>query len=588
MILTNYTAQKGRFMNISFERLRNEIINNNYKFETPYGERLLTYADFTASGKTLDFIEKYLLDIQKCYANTHTEDDMTGEVMTNILHKSENIIKEHLNAGENCYIIPSGSGATGAIECFAKIIGIYIPPASKIRIENIINEYTGRRKGLKDIINESENCLKHLPVVFIGPYEHHSNILIWKEGMAELVEIGLDRYGALNLEELERKVSDKRYEDRLKVGSFSAASNVTGILTPVFKVAEILHKNNAYACFDFAACAPYVDIDMNKSSNEYFDAVYIAPHKFIGGPGSSGILVINEKVYDSSIPPTVSGGGTVTYVSPYAYDYINNVEEREMAGTPGIIQTLRAALAIELKDYLGLKNIEKTEKYYTGKVFERLSKNNNIEILGPEDAESRLPIFSIKFRHKDKYIHPRFAAKLINDLFGIQTRAGCACAAPYGHRLLDISRENSFIYRYFIKEGITSVRPGWLRFNIHYVMTEDEVDFICNAVEFVADYGYLFLVDYVMNLKTGRWRHRSNNVKYSIIDSFGIEESIKFIHSGTSEGKTESINPKDEYGRYMAEAEKYAQQLKAGQHVELKSFEEEGIGWFYFINTEKE
>ncbi|HAQ40706.1 MAG TPA: hypothetical protein DCM73_07655 [Clostridiales bacterium] len=153
---------------------------------------------------------------------------------------------------------------------------------------------------------------------------------------------------------------------------------------------------------------------------------------------------------------------------------------------------------------------------------------------------------------------------------------------------MDISRENSFIYRYFIKEGITSVRPGWLRFNIHYVMTEDEVDFICNAVEFVADYGYLFLVDYVINLKTGRWRHRSNNVKYSIIDSFGIEESIKFIHSGTSEGKTESINPKDEYGRYMAEAEKYAQQLKAGQHVELKSFEEEGIGWFYFINTEKE
>lgn len=574
-------------MNISLETLRNEIIGNNYKFKTPYGERLLTYADFTASGKTLGFIEKYLLDIQKCYANAHTEDDMTGEVMTNILHKSKNIIKKYLNAGKNCYIIPSGSGATGAIECFAKIIGVYIPPASRIRIENIINEYSGTQKGIKDILNESEDCLKHLPVVFIGPYEHHSNILIWKEGMAEVVEIGLDECGALDLEELKKKVSDKKYENRLKVGSFSAASNVTGILTPVFKVAEILHKNNAYACFDFAACAPYVDINMNKSRMEYFDAVYIAPHKFIGGPGSSGILVINEKVYDNSIPPTVSGGGTVTYVSPYAYDYINNVEEREMAGTPGIIQTLRAALAIELKDYLGLKNIEQKEKYYTKKVFERLSKNNNIEILGPRDADSRLPIFSIKLRYKDKYIHPRFAAKLINDLFGIQTRAGCTCAALYGHRLLDISRENSLIYRYFIKDGITSVRPGWLRFNIHYVMTEDEVDFICEAVEFVANYGYLFLRDYVMNMKTGRWRHISNNVKYSIIDSFGIEESMKFIEAGRNEGKTGSISLKDEYEMYLTEAEKYAEQLKAGHDIELKSFEEEGIGWFYFINTEK-
>lgn len=572
-------------MNISFETLRNEMSGRNYKFQTPYGERILTYADFTASGKALDFIEKYLLDIQKCYGNTHTEDDMTGEVMTNILQKSENIIKSHLNAGENCYVIPSGTGATGAIECLAKILGIYIPPAARKRIESISGNH--HKIGTDKISDESGEHIENLPVVFIGPYEHHSNILIWKEGLAEVVEIGLDEDGAINLEELKYKLSDKKYEQRLKIGSFSAASNVTGIITPVYKVAAILHEHNAYACFDFAACAPYVDIDMNKSSKEYFDAICIAPHKFIGGPGSSGILVINKRIYDSSIPPTVAGGGTVTYVSPYAYDYINNVEEREMAGTPGINQILKSALAIELKDYIGLDNIKKQEIYYTKKVFERLSGNNNIEILGPQNTDDRLPIFSIKLKHEEKYIHPRFAAKLINDLFGIQTRAGCACAAPYGHRLLEISRENSMIYRYFIKEGLSSVRPGWLRFNIHYAMDMDEVDFICDAVEFVADYGYLFLNDYVMNLKSGKWKHKSNNKKYSIIERFGIEESTKFIDSLCCKEEISVTNLKDEYNNYLIEAKNYAEHLQKN-NIKLKSFEEEGIGWFYFINTEKE
>jgi selenocysteine lyase/cysteine desulfurase len=573
-------------MNITFETLQNQIIGNNYKFKTPYGERVLTYADFTASGKTLGFIEKYLLEVQKCYGNTHTEDDITGEVMTKILHKSADIIKKYLNADENCYVIPSGSGATGAIESFAKIIGIYIPPASKKRIKNIIDEYKKSNKGINKMMKNSEKCLSHLPVVFIGPYEHHSNILIWKEGMAEVVEIGLNNDGALNLEELKRKVSDEKYVGRLKIGSFSAASNVTGILTPVFKVAEILHENNAYACFDFAACAPYINIDMNKSDTEYFDAVYIAPHKFIGGPGSSGILVINKKMYDGSIPPTVAGGGTVSFVSPYAYDFINSVEDREMAGTPGIIQILRSALVIELKNYIGLESIEQKERYYTQKVLERLSENKNIEILGPKDVNNRLPIFSIKFKHDGKYIHPRFATKLINDLFGVQTRAGCACAAPYGHRLLDISSENSSIYRYFIKDGMASIKPGWLRFNIHYVMTECQVDFICNAMEFVADYGYLFLSDYIMDLKSGKWKHKSDKEEYATVDRFGIEESLEFIDKIENEEAVCKINLNDEYERYLAEAENNAKRLKENSVVELKSFKEEGIGWFYFMNTE--
>lgn len=573
-------------MNNFFEALKSEVIGNNCSFLTPYGERIITYADFTASGKSLYFIEEYLLEIQRYYANTHTEDDMTGEVMTNILHKAENIIKKHLNAEKNCYVIPSGTGATGAIECLAKIVGIYIPPASKIVIESIIKSYTENKKNIEDILIESSECLKYVPVVFIGPYEHHSNILMWKESFAEVVEIGLDKEGRLDLDELRNMVSDKRYENRLKIGSFSAASNVSGIITPVYKVAEILHEYNALACFDFAACAPYIEINMNRSRNEYFDAVYIAPHKFIGGPGSSGILVINEKLYNNSIPPTVAGGGTVKYVSPYAHDYIKNVEEREMAGTPGIMQILRAALVIELKDYIGTDNIKKKENYYLRKVLKSLSKNENIEILGPKDEEDRLPIFSVKIEHEGKYIHPRFVAKLLNDLFGIQSRAGCACAAPYGHRLLDISKENSKIYRYFIKNDLASVKPGWLRFNIHYCMDEQEVDFICDAVDFVANNGYLFLSEYVMSLKSGKWKHISNNKKYSIIDSFGIEESIKLITSTKNDENTSKINLKEIYLKYINEAINYAKQLKTTQ-IELKSFDEEGLGWFYFVNIEK-
>jgi selenocysteine lyase/cysteine desulfurase len=567
---------------VSFEALRDELIGRGLKFETPYGERLLTYADFTASARGLNFIEKYLLELEKSYANTHTEDDMTGEVMTKILHKSLETIKAHVKGGESCYVIPAGKGATGAIECLAKIAGIYIPPATKRTIDNIIKEYNKDSKSLDDIIRQ-EICLKHVPVVFIGPYEHHSNILMWKEGIAELVEIGLKEDGTIDLDDLKNKLSDERYKDRFKIGSFSAASNVTGIITPVYEVAKILHENNAYACFDFAASAPYVEINMNKSRTEYFDAVYLSPHKFVGGPGSSGILVINKKIYDDTLPPTVSGGGTVSYVSPYAYDYIENVQLREMAGTPGILQIFKAALAIELKDLIGLKGIEEKERYYTNKAFQRLKSAENIEILGPSDENNRLPIFSIKIKHKDKYIHPKFAAKLINDLFGIQTRAGCACAAPYGHRLLDISEEASRLFRHFIKEEITSVKPGWIRFNIHYLMSEDEVDFILDAIEFIAEYGYLFLSEYVLDVKTGNWYHKSYNKTPILVENFGIKESLKYIGNNCRAIEKEE-DFKDEFNKYLEQARKQAGLLK-GKDINFKSLDEEKYpSWFYYVN----
>jgi selenocysteine lyase/cysteine desulfurase len=572
-------------MSISFETLRDEVIGYGYKFKTPYGERIMTYADFTASARGLKFMEEYLAEIQKCYANTHTEDDMTGEVMTKILHKSLDIIKEHFNAEENCIVIPSGNGATGAIETFAKIMGIYIPPAARQKIDNIIGKYLKNGKGLYDLVNESEECKKQMPVVFIGPYEHHSNILMWKEGMAETVEIDLDQDGKFDMDDLRNKVSDEKYKGRLKIGSFSAASNVTGVITPVYDIARIMHENNGYVCFDYAACSPYVEINMNKGNNEFIDAIYVAPHKWLGGTGASGLLVLNERLYDSNLPPTVSGGGTVSYVSEYAHDYISNPETREMAGTPGIMQLFKAALAIELKDFTGTEKIEDKEKYYTKKVLDRLKSNPNIEILGPAD-ENRMPIFSIKIKHSDKLLHPRFSAKLINDLFGIQMRAGCACAAPYGHRLMKISEEKSKDYRQFIKDGFASIKPGWLRFNIHYVMTEEEVEFILKAVDFTAQYGYLFLNEYEMDLKTGKWNHKNYKDVYDMVDSFGIEESIKYISLKGKKNSSEKIQFSEEFESYMLEAKTHAERLSR-EPDNFKTLDEGrfyGHGWFYFAN----
>ncbi|NLJ58358.1 MAG: aminotransferase class V-fold PLP-dependent enzyme [Tissierellia bacterium] len=573
-------------MVISFETLGKELVGKDYKFQTPYGRRLLTYADYTASGRSIKFIENYLLEIQKYYANTHTEDSMTGKVMTKILQKSEKTIKRHINAEKNCFLIPAGTGATGAIEYLAKILGIYLPPASKIIIDNIVKEYYKGSMGIDDIVKKSSDYLKDLPVVFIGPYEHHSNILIWEEGMAELVEIGLNSHGRIDIDDLKRKVADEKYKNRLKIGSFSAASNVTGIITPVYEIAKILHENKGIACFDFAAGAPYIEINMNKSNEEYFDAIYLAPHKFLGGPASAGILVINERIYHNDLPPTVSGGGTVSYVGPYSYDYIQKVELREMAGTPGIIQIIKAALVIELKELIGIDKIESQEKYYAKKLLHRLKSIENIEILGPEDENNRLPIFSFKIKHRDKYIHPKFVTKILNDLFGIQTRAGCACAAPYGHRLLDISEENSRIFRYFIKDGIASVRPGWVRFNIHYIMNEDEVDFICNAIEFLAQYGYLFLSEYVLDIKSGSWHHKSYKEEFAIVENFGVEESLKFIKGNSVNQKEEEISPVEEYERYLYQAKKQAEQLEK-RDLDLKTLEEDECpSWFYYIHSQ--
>src|SRR5262245_15952453 len=377
-----------------FQFLRNQIVGADSTFATPFGERLMVYADYTASGRCLLFVENYLQSLQRTYANTHTEDDTTGRNMTQLLHEAEESIKAALNAGPDGRIIAAGTGATGAINKLQQILGVYCPPATRQRIAETLEAFVG-----PDRRAEFEAHLRaRQPVVFVGPFEHHSNEISWREGFATVVEVQLAADGGLDLDHLETLLRDPQYRGRMRIGSFSAASNVTGMRTPVHDIARLLHRYDAIACFDFAASAPYVTIDMTPSSDDdgdpSLDAVFLSPHKYLGGPGSSGVLVFNKRIYQERLAPTVAAGGTVDYVSERDQDYIADIEEREKAGTPGTLQVLKAALALRVKSWVTDEAIEAREHALLSRAMARWMAVPGIEILGNPDPARRIAIVS--------------------------------------------------------------------------------------------------------------------------------------------------------------------------------------------------
>jgi selenocysteine lyase/cysteine desulfurase len=510
---------------IDLDFVRSEIIGNDSVFETPYGKRNLFYADYTASGRSLKFIEEKLFDIAKSYANTHTTDDYTGEYLTELLHSAEKMIKKSVNAGNDYKIIAAGSGSTGALKRLQEILGIYIPPHTKDRIMSSI-------KGLAcDACNVMDKIKIDRPVVFIGPYEHHTNELMWREAFAEIVVIELNDDGDIDADMLKRELKKEKYKDRVKYCSFSAGSNITGLITDTYQLAKIAHENGAYIFFDFAAVAPYVEINISKDSLSYYDAIFYSPHKFLGGPGSSGILIFHEKLYRTDLAPTTAGGGTVDYVGFFDQDYTRDIETREKAGTPPILQTIKTALAADLKEKIGIKVIESIENRNKKLFFNHFKNHKKVEIIGNKDPKKRIPIISFNIRHLDKYLHPRFVTRLLSDLFGIQSRAGCSCAGPYGHRLLGITNDLSQKFRKaVINEGISGVKPGWVRVNLHYVFTEKDIQFLIKAIEFIAEYGERFLKIYAFNPHTADWKHKNyvhTFKEISIETDFNIE-SIKY------------------------------------------------------------
>jgi selenocysteine lyase/cysteine desulfurase len=549
---------------LDFEYLREQIIGCDSSFDTPFGERLMVYCDYTASGRCLLFVENYLESLQRIYANTHTEDDITGRSMTALLHEAEGIIKTAVNAGPDGRIVAVGTGASGAIDKLQQILGIACPPATRETLSGMLDEFIGveRRQAFDEFVAARQ------PVVFTGPYEHHSNEISWRQGFATVVPAALGDDGGIDLADLERLLQLPEYRGRLRIGSFSAASNVTGMRTPIREIARLLHRYDAIACFDYAASAPYVDIDMNPpdtgEGDASIDAVFISPHKFLGGPGSSGILVFNRRIYNEQLPPTVAAGGTVDYVSPVDQDFIHDIEEREKAGTPGVLQTLKAAMVFAIKRDVGTSKIAERENVMLSQALERWQAHPRIEVLGNPDPQRRIGIVSFNIKEPGgHYLHPKFMTALLNDLFGIQSRAGCSCAGPYGHRLLGIDLERSERYRHWIGKGFVGIKPGWCRVGFHFTMDEAEARYIIDAVEFMAEHGHRFLPLYRFDLHDGSWTHRDSG---PLAESLSLDAAIDVCGcEPTALGEPERV---EKYRHYFAEARQWADRLAAAGPVD--------------------
>ena len=469
------------------ERIRHSVIGSRTPIATPFGEKPLIYADYTASGRSLGFIEDIIREqVLPFYANTHTETSFTGAQTTALREQARRIIRRAVNGSSEDQVIFCGAGATAAINKLIDILNLRLP------------DDLSRRYDLAAGIPPQDR-----PVVFIGPYEHHSNELPWRESIAELVVTPLDGQGQIDSRALEARLH--AYADRpLKIGSFSAASNVTGVKSDVAGISALLKKHGALAFWDYAAAAPYVAIDMNGDTP--LDAVFISPHKFIGGPGTPGLLVAKKSIMQNRVPAVV-GGGTVKYVTPVDHRYIEDHERREEGGTPGIVESIRAGLVFRLQQEVGTREISRLEGEFVERALARFSACPGLTVLGERNAP-RLSIVSLRFRHGERDLHYGFVVALLNDLFGIQMRGGCSCAGPYGHNLLGMDMAYSKAIETELDKGNMLFRPGWVRLNFNYFIDEDEFEYLVRAVELVATHGWRLLPYYHADTAAGVWRYQ--------------------------------------------------------------------------------
>lgn len=535
--------------------IRLNVVGGRCQYSTPFGKREMVYADYTASGRCLKFLEDYMLNIvSPMYANTHTEASMTGAQTTRLREEARDIISQSVNAPKRDYVtLFTGTGSTGAIDKLFRILGLDISIYSK-------------KWQLIEHIPENER-----PVVFVSHLEHHSNELIWRHSIARCIVIDEDSNGFPDLAHLERELRRFKIQNVPLIGSFSAGSNVTGIRTPVQVITKLLHRHGAYAFFDYAGVGAYVDIDVKgNGADEAMDAIFLSPHKFIGGPGAAGVLVARRKLLEQPFGivadrPTLPGGGTVSFVDERGQIYVNDIESREDAGTPGILQCIRAGLVFKVKDLVGSKSIHELEKANGATAIQVWNASPSIALIGCDrgsyfQMDNRVSIISFNIlspvafsaRKPSKFanqairkcndlatnskqanskillpLHYNFVITLLNDLYGIQARGGCSCAGPYGLRLFAMDGEsgNDVVepMLYYSCEGIHSMKLGWARLNLNYFISKDEVAFIIRAVKQIAVHGWKLLPLYIQDIHSGQYFHRTKNVlcPYSLHDDFG-------------------------------------------------------------------
>jgi len=479
-----------------FKKFRDHTIGNEVHFNTPYGEKSLIYADWIASGRLYYPIEIRLLStIGPFIGNTHTETSETGTLMTKSYHLAQKLIKQHVNAGPDDVILTTGFGMTGVIVKFQRILGL---------------------KSCGKLHNSSRIHDNERSVVFLTHMEHHSNQTSWYETYADVVVLQPDENLLVDPLELRRQL--EIYKDRhFKIGSFTACSNVTGISTPIHQLARIMHEYGGVCFVDYAASAPYYKIDMHPADPmEKLDAIFFSPHKFLGGPGASGVLIFDRKMYKLESPDQ-PGGGTVEWTNPWGeYKFVDDIEVREDGGTPGFLQAIKTALAIEVKNQMGIENIHKREKGLVDYAFKELDRVPGLHILA-ENVQERLGIIS--FYMDD--IHFNLVVKLLNDRYGVQVRGGCACAGTYGHFLLDVSHEKSNRITSRINYGDLSEKPGWIRLSLHPTMTDVELETVIKGLyEIRANYKS-WVQDYNYDRRTNEFYHiRENGEKDEKVKSW--------------------------------------------------------------------
>ena len=466
-----------------FNEFRKEIIGVDQSFISPYGEKKIIYTDWTASGRLYRPIEEKILN--ECgpfVANTHTETTVTGTAMTLAYHEARHIIKRHVNANSDDILITDGTGMTGVVNKFQRILGLRIP-------ENL-KEFTSIPTELK-------------PVVFISHMEHHSNQTSWLETIADVEIIPANEAGLFCLDQL--KLLLEKYKNRsFKIASITSCSNVTGIKTPYHEVAKLMHQNNGVCFVDFACSGPYVSIDMHpQDADDYLDAIFFSPHKFLGGPGTSGVMIFNKNLYKNNVPDC-PGGGTVSWTNPWGeHKYIDNIEDREDGGTPGFLQVIKTALAIQLKEKMGVQNILDREHELVEYIFAKLNQLPNLHILANQHQD-RLGVISFYIDE----LHFNLGVKLLNDKFGIKTRGGCSCAGTYGHYLLHVDQETSHNLVCQITSGDLIQKPGWIRMSVHPTTTSAEIEFVCESIRLLAANHQEWANEYQYNPKTNEFLHK--------------------------------------------------------------------------------